>query len=299
MKIIVGKIELRVSLFFFIIPVLAVLLGLISEYTVAFLSISIHELSHIAAARFYGCRCDGISILPIGLSASINCGDHQDKKLIPVYLAGPAANILLYASVKAIVMVLGANDSNFRLVYFTNIYLALFNMIPAYPLDGGRVLMAALAGKMGLISAGRLIRRIALAVSIGLVFLGLFNSLTSAGGLSMVIIGLYVISIIKRSRTECAFMNIKQILYRRTKLLGRGIYPARGLAVMKNTMLSTTINSMDHDNFHLIYVLDDNFSLIRVFTENDIMEALTDENDNLTFEQLINKQKEKAGIRQP
>jgi stage IV sporulation protein FB len=252
----------------------------------------------MALARSYGCRCDGISILPIGLSASINCGDCHDKKLIPVYLAGPAANILLFVSIKATMMLLGTDDDNFRLICQTNLYLALFNMIPAYPLDGGRILMAALAGRMGLISAGRLIRRIALAVSIGIVLWGTLDSPASVGGASLVMIGLFMISSIKKSRTECAFMNIKQIIYRRTKLLARGIYPARELVVMKNTMLSAVINYMDHDSFHLISVLDDKFGLIGICTENDIMEAMTDENVNMTFEQLLNKQKEKEGNRQ-
>lgn len=279
-------------------PVLAVLLGLIREYAAAFLSISIHEFAHMALARSYGCRCDGISILPIGLSASINCGGCHDKKLIPVYLAGPAANMLIFASIKAIMMAMGADGDNLRLVCQTNLYLALFNMIPAYPLDGGRILMAALAGRMGLISAGRLIRRIALAASIGIVLWGALDSPASVGGASLVMIGIFMISAIKKSRTECAFMNIKQILYRRTKLLRRGIYQARELVVMKNTMLSAAINYMDHDSFHLISVLDDNFSLIGICTENDIMEAMTDENAGMTFEQLLNKQKEKDCNRQ-
>jgi CBS-domain-containing membrane protein len=63
-------------------------------------------------------------------------------------------------------------------------------------------------------------------------------------------------------------------------------------------MLSAVINYMDHDSFHLISVLDDKFGLIGICTENDIMEAMTDENVNMTFEQLLNKQKEKEGNRQ-
>ena len=293
MKIITGKTELQISLAFFAMPVLAMLLGLINEYTTAFLSILIHELGHMTVARSYGCRCNKICILPIGLTISINCGDCQEKKLIPVYLAGPAANMLIFVFFKAMAVLLGIENNYISLICRTNIYLGLFNMIPAYPLDGGRVFMAALAGRMGLVSAGRLIRKIALAVSIAIVLFGILGSPSSAGGVSMVIIGLYVILTIKRSGTECAFMNIKQILYRRAKLLGRGIYPARELVVMKNVLLSTTISCMDHDKFHLIYVLDDNLSLIRTFTENDIIEAMTNENENLTFEQLLDMQVQK------
>ena len=82
-------------------------------------------------------------------------------------------------------------------------------------------------------------------------------------------------------------MNMKQIIYRRSRLLKKGIYPVRDLVVMKSVFLGDTVKSMDFDRFHFIYVLDDNLKLLGVFSENDIMESMLRNNGDITFEELI------------
>lgn len=90
---------------------------------------------------------------------------------------------------------------------------------------------------------------------------------------------------------ENAFMNIRQMIYRRSKLLKKGIYPARDLVVLKSTLVSEAIKSMDFDRFHLIYVLDEHLQIHKILTENEIMDAIThaDGNDTMTFELLFDE----------
>lgn len=64
----------------------------------------------------------------------------------------------------------------------------------------------------------------------------------------------------------------------------------------KNTRLGDTLTSMDFDRFHIIYVLDDNLRLLRVFTESEIMDALSGDTGNITFEQLISKYSDNGNI---
>ena len=106
---------------------------------------------------------------------------------------------------------------------------------------------------------------------------------------SLIIIGLYIMMITMTGKVESALMNIRQIIYRKSRLLKKGIYPARDLVAMKNTRLSDTLKSLDFDRFHIIHVLDDSLNIIGVFTENQIMDALISGNDDMTFECLIGK----------
>ena len=82
-------------------------------------------------------------------------------------------------------------------------------------------------------------------------------------------------------------MNMRQILYRRSRLLRKGIYPARDLVVMKTARLGDTLKNMDFDRFHIIYVLDDSLRIAGVFTESEIIDALAGAPEDMTFEGLI------------
>ena len=83
-------------------------------------------------------------------------------------------------------------------------------------------------------------------------------------------------------------MNIKQLLYRRQRLINKGIYQARDLVVLKEMRLSGVIKALDYDRFHFIYLLDDDLKLLRIITENEIIEGMLKQPEDMTFEELLN-----------
>src|SRR5690606_32566312 len=109
------------------------------------------------AARKYGIGTKDITILPIGGVARLERFPDKPAQELVVAVAGPAVNIVL-ALLTAIIISFpamhemdeflapGVNPDNFLLnFFFVNLWLALFNMIPAFPMDGGRVLRALLS----------------------------------------------------------------------------------------------------------------------------------------------------------
>jgi stage IV sporulation protein FB len=88
-------------------------------------------------------------------------------------------------------------------------------------------------------------------------------------------------------RMESALMNIRQIVYRRSRLIKKGVYPARDLVVMKSVKLGDSLKSMDFDRFHIVYVLDDDLHILGLLTESEIMDALAANCDDITFGQLL------------
>lgn len=84
-------------------------------------------------------------------------------------------------------------------------------------------------------------------------------------------------------------MNMKQILFRRSRLLKKGIYPVRELAVMKNMTLGNILKNLDFDRFHMIYVLDEKFKVIRVYTEQEIIDGIIEYNSEITFAEFVQK----------
>lgn len=83
-------------------------------------------------------------------------------------------------------------------------------------------------------------------------------------------------------------MNIKNLIYKRSRFLRKGIYPGRELVVLNSAKLSEILKNMDFDRFHIIYVLDKELKFVKLFTEQDIIESLLKYNSDITFDELIN-----------
>jgi Zn-dependent protease/CBS domain-containing protein len=160
-----------------------IIMGLIF-LTALFACVTLHEFGHALAARRYGIGTLDINLLPIGGVARLESMPEDPKEELVVAIAGPAVNVAIAAGLYLIMLVLGQTDmelgpqitgSNFladQLVI--NIILVLFNLIPAFPMDGGRVLRALLAFKIKRDRATRIAASVGQLLAIGFVFFGLF-----------------------------------------------------------------------------------------------------------------------------
>ncbi len=166
-----------------------------------FISIVLHELSHALVARRYGLSIKGITLFIFGGVAEMEEEPADAKVEFLVAIAGPIASFALaagfyvlseIAQAKALpVAVLGVA----RYLTFINAVVAVFNLVPAFPLDGGRVLRAALWHTKGdLAWATRIAARSGEFFGLGLIFLGVLSVLSGQfiGGMWWFLIGLFL-----------------------------------------------------------------------------------------------------------
>lgn len=149
-----------------------------------FLCVVLHEFGHILTARQFGIVSPEVTLLPIGGVADMESMPQKPYQELLIAIAGPAVNIAIAA---ALMMVSGAFNfgdaaqisdpsiSIFERLAATNIFLAVFNLIPAFPMDGGRVLRAALAMWLGQAKATRIAAQIGQGFAFFLGFAGLFG----------------------------------------------------------------------------------------------------------------------------
>lgn len=121
-------------------------------------SVVLHELGHALAARRYGVETAHITLYPFGGVAAIVGMPRTPKHELVIALAGPAVNAVLVAVTLPLYLLTGWYAVG--VIAAMNAVMAVFNMIPAFPMDGGRVLRAALAGKLGWLPATELAIRI-------------------------------------------------------------------------------------------------------------------------------------------
>ena len=154
--------------------------GVVSEvgFVLAlFVCVVLHELGHALAARRHGIGTRDITLLPIGGVARLESIPTRPSQEIVVALAGPVVNVVLAAAGFVMLSLAGPEAWLQRLV-IANISLVLFNLIPAFPMDGGRVLRALLAMRMDRVRATGIAARIAQGFAAVAGVVGLFGNPT-------------------------------------------------------------------------------------------------------------------------
>ena len=208
------KIDLKIFIFF----VLFYLTKQIKLYATIMILCIIHELGHVVMGLIMGMKIEKIEIMPLGLSVSfkLNVDDYNKKvkkgnilqlKKIAIAAAGPLTNLIM------LLIVINTNIdlkivSNEILAY-ANILIMLFNLLPIYPLDGGRILKALLYIFEGSIKSKIYISKISKAVIIMITMIASVGIMYLKNiAIFFVVIYLWVI-VIKESRRNLYMYNNK------------------------------------------------------------------------------------------
>ena len=174
-------------------------LSAVALLLLVFACVLLHELGHALTARRYGILTRDIILLPIGGVARLRKMPDRPQQEIVVALAGPAVNVVIAAALFGVLTLLGRpilplsfTGGLLEVLLVINAWMLLFNLIPAFPMDGGRVLRAALALRLPYPRATRIAAGIGQGIALlfglfglwqnlpGLMFIALFVFLAAA-----------------------------------------------------------------------------------------------------------------------
>ena len=133
-----------------------------------FACVLLHEFGHILMARRFGVRTPDVILLPIGGVARLERIPDEPKQELLIALAGPAVTLAIVLVAYALLalggeaprlVALDPDGPFLETLMQVNLYLLVFNLFPAFPMDGGRVLRALLASRIGLVAGTRIAAR--------------------------------------------------------------------------------------------------------------------------------------------
>ena len=238
-----------------------------------FAIVVLHELGHALTARHYGIRTRDITLLPIGGVARLERMPDDPRQEMLVALAGPAVNVGLAALLALVVSPADAlrawddaawvGGSFLAKLLLVNASLAIFNMVPAFPMDGGRVLRALLALRMDYVRATQIAAQIGQGLALAFGLLGLFG-----GNPVLVFVALFVWM---GAAAEASMVQIKSAL--------AGIPVSRVMITEFHTLAPTDSlrRGLDHvlAGFQQDFVVVDGGDVVGVLTIGDLMKSLT------------------------
>ncbi len=155
---------------------LAAVLGIVFLIGV-FGSVLLHEFGHALTARRFGIRTRRIVLWPMGGIAQLEGEPRTPRQELLIALAGPAVNFAIAAALFVVSTLFGLQSFTLlSSLMVANLVLGAFNLLPAFPMDGGRVLRAFLATRIGGARATELAVKVGKVAAVGLAIAGLFGN---------------------------------------------------------------------------------------------------------------------------
>ncbi len=165
-------------------------------------SVLLHELGHALVGRFFGVRTRDITLYPFGGIARMEAARLSPRAEVVIALAGPLTNLLL-AGLALLGLLAGLPLGALLLV---NLSLALFNLLPAWPMDGGRVLRGWLSPRLGAERASRFAMRLSRALALLMLVGGLVG-----GAASVSLVGLVLLLSLRAEAERSERLRVAQL----------------------------------------------------------------------------------------
>lgn len=252
---------------------LIIIMSLGKSFIISVVSILLHEIGHVIVGYFYGCKLYKFNISITGANVELDdVGDLKDFQRLNLYLIGPIINLCIFLICYCFSEII--ESDLLLLIGRINLGLFIFNMIPAYPLDGSRILEIMLSKSFTYRIAKKIMCIISYTLSGILILVFAYGITIHKINVSLILIsGLIIYSayVEKKSTIYIMMSNI----FKKIRLIENYEYiENRSISVSYNNTLLNMLRIIDKNKYNIFYILDDELKVIEILYENEIIEGL-------------------------
>lgn len=233
---------------FFVLAIWFFVSGECAEFFVLTGVVLLHELAHFLAAKKFGYRLTSFYLAPYGVALNYKDGKFDPKDEIFIALAGPLINIVLCVVILALWWLFPITYCYTKAIFETSLFLVLFNLLPAYPLDGGRALVALLSEKISRKTALKISMIFNIAFCV--IFFGLFvASCFFSYNPTLALMVVFLLSGIMDSNFEGKYERVSAL-----EKTPKNFSQIKQFYVSESATISQLLKAIDASKFTIFYV---------------------------------------------
>lgn len=272
---ILGKIagvRIRINWLFLLVCAVYTYLGLGIEILVIFAAVLLHELSHTIMAALLKVRVAEIELLPFGGQARIEdfTGLDPDREIY-IALAGPIMSLSLAAFFYFLPPTLPLKTSWLIQI---NLFLGIFNFLPALPLDGGRVLRAWLSLYIGYKRATSISAGMGKVIAILLCAYGGYLFYMQQSGANYMLAGLILFWAARREGLLLSYAFMRYLINKKSELAGKGFLASHQVVGFEDTLVKSILESIRPNYYTVVLMLDQQHQPLGLISEAKMIECL-------------------------
>lgn len=255
-----------------------------------FICVVIHELSHSLTARRYGIPTKSITLLPIGGLADLQKMPEKPREEFAVSVAGPLSNIVIGLVIMLFLLVTdnlnisstyfqSITGKNFFIVLmFANLMLAVFNLLPAFPMDGGRIFRSLMAMYFSREKATYVAMNIGKIFALGLAILGVFVNPF------LIFIAIFIFIGAQKEYEQIRYTSVL------TGYHVQDVLMHEFTTLKEEETLRKAVDLLLDTPEQRFVVVDDENRVKGILTRNNIIQGLSEQGEDLNIRQVMNRE---------
>lgn len=277
-----GKIKFSIHFTFIIFACILIYFGqglLLVNYI---LTIILHEMTHALVAKSLGYNIRSFLLMPFGISLSLTSSNMPPKDEIKVALAGPLFNFAVVIFFLALWWIFPSTFNFTYLFCYANFIEGVFNFLPAFPLDGGRVFRAIITQGFGMKRATRVCFIVNIILCSFLMTLFITSIFTHVNFTYLFVI-ICIFPTFNKDAPLYSFINYAEIKKNKKIMKMKNIY------VLSSEKIFSVCKQIDNYSYLNLHIYDNNGVLIKVMGEGELVKNLASYPSNATIGELALK----------
>lgn len=253
-------------------------------------AVLLHEWAHVLAATALGMTFTELELLPFGCAARMQCFAMSRAKEIIVAAAGPAANMLFACAVFAVNRYAFPITVADKLIA-SNLALASVNLLPALPLDGGRIARASFAAWLGYQRATRLTAVAGIVFAVIMTGVGVYTLVAGKLSPSLFVMGFFLLISAIKELKAAPFALIRDFSGKRATIEKKRTLNVNRVAAMQGEQIGDVLRAFEAGKYNVVTVLRSDMGVLGELDEREVLAGMMHVGTGATLGSLCREKK--------